>query len=124
MPPTPTPASHFHTLIYPGTPSSPPQTKSSPASHLPQDDHTIVSAGLSSDGRIFTGRRLKMQIGGAPAEAPRLKHEVAVVDKGRAVLGPSGRCRQVWIDCWPGIMVVLQRARIEEGEGRCWGLES
>ncbi|ODH12664.1 hypothetical protein ACO22_08039 [Paracoccidioides brasiliensis] len=48
MPPTPTPASHFHTLIYPGTPSSPPQTKSSPASHLPQDDRTIVSAGLST----------------------------------------------------------------------------
>ncbi|OJD11643.1 hypothetical protein AJ78_07625 [Emergomyces pasteurianus Ep9510] len=128
-----------------------------------QEDHTVVSAGLASDGRIFTGVNVYHFTGGPCAELvmlgnaaaggvvsataaaaaaaaagekgerdgrdgkdgaagglpPRLElpvvtltHVVAVGDQGRKVLSPCGRCRQVLIDYWPEIEVVL-----DDGEG-------
>ncbi|KKZ60015.1 hypothetical protein EMCG_05197 [[Emmonsia] crescens] len=116
----------------------------------PQEDHTVVSAGLASDGRIFTGVNVYHFTGGPCAElvmlgnaaaggvisatattagdkekgedsaAPRLTltHVVAVADRGRRVLSPCGRCRQVLIDYWPGVEVVLDDGGEGEGEGR------
>ncbi|PGH06418.1 hypothetical protein GX51_02430 [Blastomyces parvus] len=120
----------------------------------PQDDHTVVSAGLASDGRIFTGVNVYHFTGGPCAElvmlgnaaaggvvaaaaggaagagdggkgageTVRLTHVVAVGDRGRKVLSPCGRCRQVLIDYWPGIEVVVgyegEIGEIGEGEGQ------
>ncbi|OAX80631.1 hypothetical protein ACJ72_05029 [Emergomyces africanus] len=119
-------------------------------SRLPaaQEDHTVVSAGLASDGRIFTGVNVYHFTGGPCAELVMLgnaaaggvvsattadvtagekggKEEeegespknlklvavVAVGDQGRKVLSPCGRCRQVLIDYWPDIEVVLEELR-------------
>ncbi|PGH34648.1 hypothetical protein GX50_02538 [[Emmonsia] crescens] len=128
----------------------------------PQEDHTVVSAGLASDGRIFTGVNVYHFTGGPCAElvmlgnaaaggvisatataagdedkdkgeekgkdsaAPRLTltHVVAVADRGRKVLSPCGRCRQVLIDYWPGVEVVLDDGGKGEGEGEGGGVKS
>lgn len=41
---------------------------------------------------------------------------VAVASGGRGVISPCGRCRQLLMDYWPGIKVVV---RDDEGELRC-----
>ncbi|KAM0789191.1 hypothetical protein ACM66B_000037 [Microbotryomycetes sp. NB124-2] len=33
---------------------------------------------------------------------------VAVADRGRGVLSPCGRCRQILLDYWPGVQVIMQ----------------
>ena len=89
------------------------------------EDHSVAAAALSSDGRIFTGANVYHFAGGPCAElvvlgvaaadpsTPRLTHIVAVGNKGRGVLNPCGRCRQVLRDLAPEIKVVAK-----EGNGK------
>lgn len=90
----------------------------------PSDYHSVSSAALSSDGRIFTGVNVYHFNGGPCAElvvlgvaaaegVENLTHIVAVGSNGRGVLNPCGRCRQVLCDLHPGIKVIVQ-----EKEGR------
>lgn len=78
----------------------------------------VASAALASDGQIYTGVNILHFTGGPCAEivafgnaaahgaAEKLTHIVAVGDKGRGVIPPCGRCRQMLIDLSPGISVV------------------
>ncbi|RDW64694.1 hypothetical protein BP6252_10345 [Coleophoma cylindrospora] len=112
-----------------------------PASDPPRlTDHTVASAALAADGRIFTGINMFHFAGGPCAEnvavgnavaggissmysppspsAPKVLLEaiVAVASQGRGVISPCGRCRQLLMDYWPGIKVVVQD---EDGTLRC-----
>ncbi|KAF7596144.1 hypothetical protein BBP40_003043 [Aspergillus hancockii] len=83
----------------------------------PSDTHSVASAALSADGRIFTGVNVYHFTGGPCAElvvlgtaaaagAENLTHIVAVADD-RHILSPCGRCRQVLFDLWPGMKVIV-----------------
>ena len=88
--------------------------------NIPESDfHSVSSAALSSDGRIFTGVNVYHFNGGPCAElvvvgvaaaagVETLTHIVAVGNNGRGVLNPCGRCRQVLCDLHPGIKVIVQ----------------
>ncbi len=86
----------------------------------PREDgvHTVGAAVRSGDGRIFTGVNLSHFTGGPCAELVALgaaraggaKHVVAIVavgNHGRGPLAPCGRDRQVLVDYYPGVRVVL-----------------
>lgn len=87
---------------------------------------TCASAILTSTGRIFTGVNLSHFSGGACAEfvalgnanaagvlncncgeGEVLTHITAVLDRGRGVVNPCGRCRQILSDYHPDIKVVV-----------------
>ncbi|PGH00193.1 hypothetical protein AJ80_09201 [Polytolypa hystricis UAMH7299] len=113
------------------------------------ETHSVASAALSRDGRIFTGVNVYHFTGGPCAELvvlgaaaaaaaaadadddndaqagfPELELIVAVGDRGRGVLNPCGRCRQVLADLVPGIKVVVVVTRAgEEARLRVVGLE-
>ena len=83
------------------------------------EDHSVSSAALSSDGQIFTGVNVYHFSGGPCAEmvvlgnvaaagVKQLTHIVAVGKEGRGVLNPCGRCRQVLYDYWPNINVIVK----------------
>ncbi|MER7751629.1 cytidine deaminase [Kitasatospora sp. NPDC097643] len=85
------------------------------------DHHTVAAAGRSADGRIVTALNAYHFTGGPCAElvligaaagqgAYELTTVVAVADQGRGVIPPCGRCRQVLLDYFPGIRVILGRA--------------
>ncbi|KAL4947703.1 thioredoxin-like protein [Aspergillus filifer] len=82
------------------------------------EDHSVASAAISADGRIFTGVNVYHFTGGPCAElvvlgvaaaagASQLTHIVAVGNNQRGILSPCGRCRQVLLDLQPGINVIL-----------------
>ncbi|MFI9640588.1 cytidine deaminase family protein [Micromonospora sp. NPDC051925] len=82
------------------------------------DNHTVAAAARTADGRVFTGVNLAHFTGGPCAEvvalgaaatqgAGELEAIVAVGDRGRGVLPPCGRCRQVLLDYHPSIQVIL-----------------
>ncbi|MEV4612598.1 cytidine deaminase [Kitasatospora sp. NPDC049258] len=82
------------------------------------DRHTVAAAARAEDGRIVTGMNVYHFTGGPCAEltvigaaaaqgAYRLTDIVAVADRGRGVIPPCGRCRQVLADCFPGIRVIV-----------------
>lgn len=50
----------------------------------------------------------------AAAGAKGLTHIVAVGNRGRGVLNPCGRCRQVLLDFYPEIKVVVVAPKVEE----------
>ncbi|KAE8160551.1 cytidine deaminase-like protein [Aspergillus tamarii] len=83
----------------------------------PSNTHSVASAILASDGRIFSAVNVHHFTGGPCAElaalgsaaaagAENLTHIVAVEDTQR-ILNPCGRCRQVLFDLWPGIRVIV-----------------
>jgi cytidine deaminase len=85
------------------------------------DDHTVAAAVRDRDGRIVTGVNVYHFTGGPCAElvtigaaaavgAHDLVAVVAVGDGGRGVIPPCGRCRQVLLDYFPGITVVVPSA--------------
>ncbi|MGC4808158.1 cytidine deaminase family protein [Micromonospora sp. DT233] len=95
------------------------------------ENHTVAAAVRSVDGRVFTGVNVYHFTGGPCAEivalgaaatqgAGELETIVAVGDRGRGVLAPCGRCRQVLRDYFPSIRVVvgppeaLRVARIDD----------
>ncbi|MFC0509204.1 cytidine deaminase family protein [Micromonospora costi] len=82
------------------------------------ENHTVAAAARTSDGRVFTGVNVYHFTGGPCAElvtigaaatqgATELETIVAVGDRGRGVIPPCGRCRQVLRDYFPSIRVIV-----------------
>ncbi|KAL4905426.1 hypothetical protein BDW74DRAFT_184984 [Aspergillus multicolor] len=82
------------------------------------EDHSVASAAMASDGRIFIGVNVYHFTGGPCAElvvlgvaaaagATQLTRIVAVGNNHRGVLSPCGRCRQVLLDLQPDIRVIV-----------------
>ena len=85
------------------------------------ENHTVAAAARTADGRIFTGVNAYHFTGGPCAElvtigvaatqgAGTLETIVAVGDRGRGVIPPCGRCRQVLLDYFPSIRVIVGTA--------------
>lgn len=78
-------------------------------------NHTVASAVRCSDAQIVTGVNLFHFTGGPCAELVALANAsgripatiVAVGDDDRGVIAPCGRCRQVMVDLFPDITVML-----------------
>jgi cytidine deaminase len=99
-------------------------------------DQSVSAAALSSTGRVFTGVNIFHFTGGPCAETIALGNAaaagitatsvedklvliVAVASRGRGVVSPCGRCRQLLLDYHPRIRVIVR-----DGEGcRVVGLE-
>lgn len=82
------------------------------------DNHTVAAAARAGDGRIITGVNVYHFTGGPCAElvvigtaaaqgAYDLDTMVAVGDRGRGVIPPCGRCRQVLLDYFPALKVIV-----------------
>ncbi|MEV6707208.1 MULTISPECIES: cytidine deaminase family protein [Micromonospora] len=82
------------------------------------ENHTVAAAARTTDGRVFTGVNLFHFTGGPCAElvaigaaatqgVGELETIVAVGDRGRGVIPPCGRCRQVLLDYHPTIQVIV-----------------
>ncbi|SCG60994.1 cytidine deaminase family protein [Micromonospora halophytica] len=82
------------------------------------DNHTVAAAARTADGRVFTGVNVYHFTGGPCAEVVAigaaatqgvgdLEAIVAVGDRGRGVIPPCGRCRQVLLDYFPSIKVIV-----------------
>ena len=82
------------------------------------DNHTMAAAARARDGRIVTAVNAYHFTGGPCAElvvigaaaalgAYELESIVAVGDRGRGVVPPCGRCRQVLLDYFPGLTVIV-----------------
>jgi cytidine deaminase len=82
------------------------------------DNHTMAAAARTRDGRIVTGVNVHHFTGGPCAEvvaigaaatqgAYELDTMVAVGDRDRGVVPPCGRCRQVLLDYFPDITVIV-----------------
>ena len=80
-------------------------------------NHTVAAAIRTTDGTIITGINLYHFTGGPCAELVALANLaatdlapstiVAVGNEGRGVLSPCGRCRQILVDYWPEIRVIV-----------------
>ncbi|MER8098956.1 cytidine deaminase [Kitasatospora sp. NPDC094016] len=84
------------------------------------DNHTVAAAGRNADGRIVTAVNAYHFTGGPCAElvligaaagqgAYDLTTVVAVGDQDRGVVPPCGRCRQVLLDYFPTVEVIVRR---------------
>ncbi|ANS64799.1 cytidine deaminase [Streptomyces lincolnensis] len=84
------------------------------------DNHTMAAAGRAPDGRIVTAVNVYHFTGGPCAELVligaaaaqgvyELETVVAVGDRDRGVVPPCGRCRQVLLDCFPAVKVLVGR---------------
>ncbi|MBB0228269.1 cytidine deaminase family protein [Streptomyces calidiresistens] len=82
------------------------------------DNHTVAAAGRAPDGRIVTAVNAHHFTGGPCAELVLIGtaaaggvHDldtiVAVGDRDRGVIPPCGRCRQVLLDYFPAIEVIV-----------------
>ncbi|MEV4044169.1 cytidine deaminase [Streptomyces sp. NPDC049744] len=82
------------------------------------DRHTMAAAARARDGRIVTAVNAYHFTGGPCAELVavgaaaaqgvyELETIVAVGDRERGVVPPCGRCRQVLLDYFPGIKVIV-----------------
>ncbi|WP_215456202.1 cytidine deaminase [Streptomyces sp. ATCC 21386] len=82
------------------------------------DNHTMAAAGRARDGRIVTAVNAYHFTGGPCAElvligtaaaqgAYELDVIVAVGDRDRGVVPPCGRCRQVLLDYFPTVKVIV-----------------
>ncbi|WBB81562.1 cytidine deaminase [Micromonospora sp. WMMD882] len=80
--------------------------------------HTTAAAVRTPEGRVFTGVDVRHATGDTCAEivtlgtaatqgVPELETIVVVGDRGRLVLPPCERCRQVLLDRHPTIQVVV-----------------
>ncbi|MEU6919047.1 cytidine deaminase family protein [Streptomyces olindensis] len=80
--------------------------------------HTMAAAGRARDGRIVTAVNVYHFTGGPCAELTligvaaaqgvyELDTVVAVGDRGRGVVPPCGRCRQVLLDYFPAVEVIV-----------------
>jgi len=96
------------------------------AASLPDiDEHTVAAAAMDANGVIYTGVNVYHFTGGpcaelvvlgvaAAATAPLITM-VAVGNRGRGILPPCGRCRQVLSDYFPDIGVIMPAWPGEEG---------
>lgn len=82
------------------------------------ENHSVAAAARTADGRLFTGVNVFHFTGGPCAEVvvlgaaatqgvTELETIVAVGDRGRGVLAPCGRCRQILVDHHPRIRVIV-----------------
>ncbi|MCL8015112.1 cytidine deaminase [Streptomyces sp. AS02] len=82
------------------------------------DNHTMAAAGRAQDGRIVTAVNAYHFTGGPCAELVLigaaaaqgiydLDTIVAVGDRDRGVVPPCGRCRQVLLDYFPALKVIV-----------------
>ncbi|MEU5520588.1 cytidine deaminase [Streptomyces sp. NPDC093250] len=82
------------------------------------DNHTMAAAARAADGRIITAVNAYHFTGGPCAElvligaaaaqgAYELDTIVAVGDRDRGVVPPCGRCRQVLLDYFPALKVIV-----------------
>ncbi|MFD8013548.1 cytidine deaminase family protein [Streptomyces sp. NPDC058955] len=82
------------------------------------DNHTMAAAARAQDGRIVTAVNAYHFTGGPCAElvvigaaaaqgAYELETIVAVGDRDRGVVPPCGRCRQVLLDYFPSLKVIV-----------------
>ncbi|MFJ7205474.1 cytidine deaminase [Streptomyces sp. NPDC098789] len=82
------------------------------------DNHTMAAAARDRDGRIVTAVNAYHFTGGPCAElvvigaaaaqgAHDLETIVAVGDRDRGIVPPCGRCRQVLLDYFPTIEVIV-----------------
>ncbi|MCX5276762.1 cytidine deaminase family protein [Streptomyces virginiae] len=82
------------------------------------DNHTMAAAARARDGRIITAVNAYHFTGGPCAElvligaaaaqgAYELDTIVAVGDRDRGIVPPCGRCRQVLLDYFPTIEVIV-----------------
>ena len=82
------------------------------------DEHTMAAAGRARDGRVVTAVNAYHFTGGPCAElvligtaaaqgAYELDTIVAVGDRERGVIPPCGRCRQVLLDYFPALKVIV-----------------
>lgn len=82
------------------------------------DNHTMAAAARARDGRIITAVNAYHFTGGPCAElvligaaaaqgAYELDTIVAVGDRDRGVVPPCGRCRQVLLDYFPALEVIV-----------------
>ncbi|ALV37914.1 cytidine deaminase [Streptomyces sp. CdTB01] len=82
------------------------------------DNHTMAAAGRAPDGRIVTAVNAYHFTGGPCAELVligtaaaqgvcELDTIVAVGDRDRGVVPPCGRCRQVLLDYFPALKVIV-----------------
>ncbi|SED35297.1 cytidine deaminase [Streptomyces sp. 2131.1] len=82
------------------------------------DNHTMAAAARARDGRIVTAVNAYHFTGGPCAElvllgaaaaqgAYELDTIVAVGDRDRGVVPPCGRCRQVLLDYFPSLRVIV-----------------
>ncbi|KRD06221.1 MULTISPECIES: cytidine deaminase [unclassified Streptomyces] len=90
-------------------------------SHCRGDNHTVAAAARDRDGRIITAVNAYHFTGGPCAElvligtaagqgAYELDTIVAVGDRERGVIPPCGRCRQVLLDYFPALKVIVGNA--------------
>ncbi|WP_338672376.1 cytidine deaminase [Streptomyces sp. SCSIO 30461] len=82
------------------------------------DNHTMAAAARAQDGRIITAVNAYHFTGGPCAElvligaaaaqgAYELDVIVAVGDRNRGIVPPCGRCRQVLLDYFPAVKVIV-----------------
>ncbi|WCD97631.1 cytidine deaminase [Streptomyces sp. HUAS 31] len=82
------------------------------------DNHTMAAAARAQDGRVITAVNAYHFTGGPCAElvligaaaaqgAYDLDTIVAVGDRDRGVVPPCGRCRQVLLDYFPALKVIV-----------------
>lgn len=82
------------------------------------DNHTMAAAARARDGRIVTAVNVYHFTGGPCAELVALGAAatqgiddlvtiVAVGDRDRGVVPPCGRCRQVLLDYFPALTVIV-----------------
>lgn len=82
------------------------------------DNHTVAAAAIDVDGRIHRGVNVYHFTGGPCAEvvalgvaatdgAAQLLAIAAAGDRGRGLIPPCGRCRQVLLDHHPDILVAI-----------------
>ena len=82
------------------------------------DNHTMAAAARAQDGRIVTAVNVYHFTGGPCAELVligaaaaqgvyELDTVVAVGDRDRGVVPPCGRCRQVLLDYFPALKVIV-----------------
>ena len=88
------------------------------AAHGDDELHTVAAAARSIDGRVVAGLNVYHFTGGPCAELVvlgmaaseglgRLVSIVAVGDRGRGIMPPCGRCRQILLDYQPELHVIL-----------------
>lgn len=82
------------------------------------DNHTVAAAAMDVDGRIYQAVNVYHFTGGPCAElvalgvaatagAQQLMTIAAAGDRGRGLIPPCGRCRQVLLDHHPDILVAV-----------------
>lgn len=82
------------------------------------DDHSVAAAAADSAGAVFTGMNVFHFTGGPCAEPVVIGQAVAssriqlplttmVAVSDRGVIPPCGRCRQIMIDLYPEIRVLV-----------------